>query len=589
MANGGNTNAPVVLLRDSFTSGWLRFQEPVAILTTDKLEEVLPLLADLERAVGNEHLHAAGWLAYEAAPAFDPSLPAKETGGFPLLWFGLFRKVEATQLPTEGTAQDIGWIPSVSRNEYENSIARILHYISSGDCYQVNYTYRLRSTSTVDLRALFRQEAVDAPFAAYVDTGKHVVCSLSPELFFRLDGTVLESRPMKGTAPRGLTCDEDEAIKNTLCRSEKEKAENLMILDMARNDLGRVAKVGTVSVPAFLTAEKYPTLWQLTSTVRSETDASLRDILKACFPPASITGAPKKRAMEIIHEVESTPRNLYTGAIGYLSPGRRAQFNVAIRTLVTDRATGTSEYGTGGGITGDSTPNAEFEETLVKTKVVRKHQPEFDLLETILWESDKGYALLEQHLRRLSRSADYFGYALDCAVVRQRLAEATHAFQEIPQRLRLLVSRSGKTDIAAKPLPTDFRGFGDLTLAQAPVDSSDVFLYHKTTCRKAYETALAASPGCTDVLLYNEKGEVTESTIANVAIEIQGVLHTPPVSCGLLAGTLREQMLEEGSLRERVLTLEDMRKADKVYLLNSVRGLHRVRVHTEAVAQPPCC
>jgi para-aminobenzoate synthetase/4-amino-4-deoxychorismate lyase len=575
---GDNAHQPAVILRDSLTNRWLRFQEPVAILTTEAVEEVLPLLEEVEKRVSAEALHAAGWIAYEAAPAFDPALPAKEVRGFPLLWFGLFKTVEETQFPVEEKEQNIRWTPSVTQGEYEKGMARILHYIGQGDCYQVNHTYRLHGDTPIDPWAMFTQGAADAPFAAYVDTGRRVACSFSPELFFRLDGNVLESRPMKGTAPRGLSCEEDAALKDSLCRSEKERAENLMILDMARNDLGHVAKTGTVSVPAFLTAEKYPTVWQLTSTVRVRTDASIREILQASFPPASITGAPKKRAMEIIREVESTPRKLYTGAIGYIAPGRRAQFNVAIRTLVTDRETEKSEYGTGGGITADSSPRAEFEEALVKTKVVRGRLPEFDLLETILWEPGSGYALLEEHLLRLSRSADYFGYALDCDAVRRKLEAVAQTLRETPQRLRMLASRIGGTEITANPLPADFRGFGDLTLARNPVDSRNVFLYHKTTCRRAYEGALAASPGSPDVLLHNERGELTESTIANIAVELQGVLYTPPVRCGLLAGTLRGKMLEEGTLHERVLTLDDVVKTGKVYLLNSVRGLHEVRV-----------
>ena len=577
-----------LVLRNDADRNWLEFTEPARILSTCRIDEVPTLVREIEQCVEQEGCHAAGFIAYEAAPAFDPSLPVTADGGFPLLWFGLFPRVTEIALPApvEDAGPDLHWQPSLTREQYGRCLQTIRTYIGNGDTYQVNFTYRLRTTAAIDPWQLFLRIAGDgeAPFAGFVDTGDWAICSASPELFLRIDGDridgdLIESRPMKGTAARGLWFEDDQAQREALVSSEKDRAENLMIVDMVRNDLGRVARSGTVRVPSLFRVERFPTLWQLTSTVTARTDAPLGRLLQATFPPASITGAPKRRTMEIIADLESAPRRIYTGSIGFIAPGRRAQFNVAIRTLLMHKPSGRLEYGVGGGIVWDSTSAGEYAESLTKTRVLRPGPRDFDLLETLRWSPVEGYGLLGYHLRRLLGSADYFGFAADPGRIREALEG--HARGLLPAgtwRVRLLVSRTGGVRCESSPLDPESLGFADLVLARHPIDWRDPFLYHKTTRRTRYEDALRDCPGSIDVLLYNERGEATESTLANLAAEIDGVLWTPPLRCGLLPGTRRAMMLETGLLAERIMTIDEMLASPAVYLLNSVRGIHRVRV-----------
>jgi para-aminobenzoate synthetase/4-amino-4-deoxychorismate lyase len=405
-----------------------------------------------------------------------------------------------------------------------------------------------------------------------------VICSASPELFFRLDGTRIECRPMKGTAARGRTQAEDLAQARALHASEKERAENVMIVDMVRHDLGRVAQVGTVNVTRLFEVEKYPTIWQMTSTIEAKTEAGLGEIFRALFPAASVTGAPKVRTMEIIAGLEPLPRRLYTGTIGFFAPGRRAQFNVAIRTVLANRRTGCVEYGVGSGITWDSDPEAEWQECRSKARILAPRVPPFSLLETMRWTLEEGYYLLETHLERLQDSALYFGFRLDLAALRLELERLAARLGRKRRRIRLLVTKEGRITLEAKALPKAVVKPQRIALARAPVDSSDPFLYHKTTNRAVYEAARAACPGFDDVLLFNEQGEITESTIANVAVDIAGKLYTPPVFFGLLPGTLRAHLLQQGDLLERPITLEELLRSPRILLLNSLRGMYPVEV-----------
>ena len=571
-----------VVLRDAAEKRWLEFSRPCRIVTTHRLDEVLPLIGQIEACVQAEGLYAAGFIAYEAAPAFDPSLPAKPDGEFPLLWFGLFAQIDEIVLPDEGTAGDtsLAWHPSVDRETYDRCLRAIRACIQAGDTYQVNYTYRLQAMADIDPWRLFVGIAGDgeAPFAGFVDTGEWVLCSASPELFLRIDGQLIESRPMKGTAARGLWTGDDQAKREFLSVSGKDRAENVMIVDMVRNDLGRVARPGSVRVASLFEIEKYPAVWQMTSTVRARTREPLGRILQSTFPPASITGAPKRRTMEIIASLESTPRRIYTGTMGFLAPGRRAQLNVAIRTVCLHRPTGCAEYGVGGGVVWDSTPAGEYEESLAKTRVLTPRSRDFDLLETLLWSGPAGYALLDYHLKRLAGSAGYFGYAADPWKIRDALSGLAAGLPPGPHRVRLRVSRQGGIRCEATLLDPAALRFGNVVLARDPIDRRDVFLYHKTTRRRVYEEAVRSSPGSGDVLLFNEDGEVTETTIANLAVEIDDVLWTPPVRCGVLPGTQRAWLLDQGRLRERVLRVQDVLASPNVFLLNSVRGMHRVQV-----------
>ncbi|MGD9780533.1 MAG: aminodeoxychorismate synthase component I [Kiritimatiellia bacterium] len=568
----------LVVLRDEASGRWLRFQHPVEILSAVRVEDVLPRLREIEQAVEDRHLHAAGWIAYEAAPAFDPALAVRAPGPLPLLWFGLFEKPESIDLPAAAEPLPAGWNPDLSPEAYARAFDQIKRHIREGDTYQVNYSYRLH-------RGAFEQDpwqaflalvgAPRAPFGAYVSAGPWRICSASPELFFRLDGSRLESRPMKGTAPRGLSAAQDRAQIDALLACEKNRAENLMIVDMVRNDLGRVARPGTVRTVRLCDPEKFPTVWQLVSAVAAETDAAVSEIFSALFPPASITGAPKNRTMRIIADLESSPRQVYTGAIGFLAPGRRAQFNVAIRTLLLDVRSRRAEYGVGGGIVWDSDRAAEQAECRAKARILSTPpRPPFALLETMLWTPEDGIRLLELHLARLRDSADYFGYPFDAARIRAEVETLARSLPRAPQRVRLLLAEDGTPTLQASPLaPLASGPFFHIALARRPVDRADVFLYHKTTNRRIYEEAKADFPGHDDVILYNEDGEATESTLANLAVEIDGVLCTPPVECGLLPGVARAELLARGILRERRIPLPLLRESPRIFLLNSVRGL----------------
>jgi para-aminobenzoate synthetase/4-amino-4-deoxychorismate lyase len=362
-----------------------------------------------------------------------------------------------------------------------------------------------------------------------------------------------------------------------------------MIVDMVRNDLGRIARVGTVRVPRLWETERYPTLWQMTSTVCAETAAPLDEILLALFPSASITGAPKVRTMQIIAEVERTPRGIYTGCVGVLGPGRRGWMNVAIRTLVVDRRRNLAEYGTGSGIVWDARAAAEFDECRTKTLVLGGLPPPFRLLETLAWVPGEGLLLLERHLRRLGDSAEYFGFACDFGDLRGRLAEATRGLRR-PHRVRLLLDERGGSEVSVAPLGQRAVALSDLppakrsartlrvAVAREPVRRRDPFLYHKTTRRQVYEQALAGHPGFDEVILRNEEGEVTEATTANVVVRDADGYWTPPVASGLLAGTFRGHLLERGAIRERRVTVGELRAAKEVWLINSVRGWRRCKL-----------
>lgn len=559
------------------------FQAPHRLLVARRPDEVLPRLRELAAAVEQDGLYAAGFISYEAAPAFDSRLSVKADAAFPLLWFGLFqcpRELETLPGGIGAAPPVLTWRPSITPDGYREGFDSIREYIRNGHTYQVNLTYRLRATLQAEPWAIFTRLMADheMPYAAFVDTGEWAVCSASPELFFRLEGDAIESRPMKGTAARGLWSADDRRKAADLRSSEKERAENVMIVDMVRNDLGRIALTGTVRVPHLFTLEQYPTVWQMTSTVRASSRAPLDRIFRALFPAASVTGAPKRRAMEIISEIETTPRRIYTGTIGFAAPGRRAQFNVAIRTLLMDRASGRTEYGVGGAIVWDSNCADEQNECAIKARVLHVRRPEFDLLETMRWSPQDGFSLLSRHLERLAQSADYFGFRVDLAHVRGELDRLACRLEPVPHRIRLLVTRTGKVRCESAVLPAGSESFPDLAVAAAPVNRDDVFLYHKTTHRTVYEDAVKARPGFDDVLLYNDAGEIMESTIANVAVEAGGDLVTPPVRCGLLPGTYRAWLLEQHRVQEKVVRLEEVLSSPNVYLMNSVRGMHKVRV-----------
>ena len=554
-------------------ASWVRYEHPLKVFRTACHNEVLPLLEHLENEVECRGLHAAGFLAYEAAGAFDRAMPLATCAPFPLAWFGLYERPRPIALPTEVLRFDLDWIPELDRAGHGRALARIREYLAGGETYQVNFTHRLRSAFAGDPWRLFAGlvSKQPTPHGAFVDTGDYAVCCASPEMFFERQGQTVLSRPMKGTAPRGRWPEEDQALAEGLAASEKERAENVMIVDMVRNDLGRVCLPGSVHVPELFRTEQYPTLWQLTSLVRGRCAESTTRLMAALFPAASITGAPKVRTMGIIGELEPSPRRIYTGTIGVMEPGRRARFNVAIRTVLVDKAAGTAEYGVGGGIVWDSDPDAEYRETQVKARVLGRAVPAFSLIETMRLTAEDGILLLDEHMDRLTRSARYFGFVLDADALRAELVRTGEEAGECV--LRLVLEKSGAWSVERRPLPSPAPC--RVAVAMTRLDSRDPFLFHKTTRRGVYERALAGMSGVDDVLLVNERGEVTEGTIANLVAELNGEMLTPALDCGLLPGTMRSRLLKEGRVREGIIRVGELSRCTGLWLVNSVRGWRR--------------
>ena len=568
--------------------GFFRFAGFEGEISAYEEAEVVPALIKIEAAV-QAGCYAVGFLSYEAAVALDQSLTVNTPSSFPLLWFGVFRErrlqsaEETPETANHGPYEMSGWQSAISREEYRQTIEKIRSYIAAGDCYQVNYTLQQRSFFRGDAHSYFHDlyRAQATPYSAFFDLDRYSILSTSPELFFQLDNGVMTVRPMKGTAGRGRDAAEDEEIVALLQRDEKERAENLMIVDLLRNDLGRISENGSVTVNSLFDVETFETVHQMTSTVSSRLrpDVGLVDLFRALFPCGSITGAPKKRSMEIIAELEDVPRGLYTGCIGYVSPQMsQAVFSVAIRTVVIDKETGNGVLGVGSGITWYSSPDAEFEECLAKGHFAQNMPRDFLLIESLLFEKGSGYFLLERHLDRLAHSARYFGFQFDPGSVRTSLEKCAQAISE-SSKVRLLLSRDASVTVEVETLVSSASCPSSwITFADQPVDSSNRFLYHKTSNREMYRLELEKNPDCADVIFFNERGEVTEGANNNIVIRKDGILLTPPVICGLLPGTLRAQLLETGEVTEGVITQADVQQADEIYLINSIRKWRRVRL-----------
>ena len=563
----------------------LCFREPIQVIAAHTLAEVRLALEAVAQAA-RAGRYAAGFVAYEAAPAFEPALRVRPpVGALPLLWFGVFDAPQPAPALPPGPFALSEWQPTVSRTAYAAAIDTVREAIARGDTYQANYTMRLRAQFSGDDLAFYEQlrAAQAASYSAYLNLGRYRILSASPELFFHWDGAQLTSRPMKGTAPRGRWPAEDEAFATWLAASEKNRAENLMIVDLLRNDIGRVARVGSVAVPALFAIERYRTVHQMTSTITAQTrpGTDLASLFDALFPCGSITGAPKIETMKLLAKLEDTPRGVYCGAIGLVAPGGAATFNVAIRTVTLDTASGAAEYGVGGGITWDSTAADEYAEALLKAALLRERWPAFELLETLRLEYGD-YALRERHTTRLAESARYFNIPLDLPAIDAALDAAARAAGPGMWRVRLLVDQQGVPRAEHQPLPPAPAAPQPVRWSRTPVSASDRFLFHKTTHRTMYDTRRAEAPDAFDVLLWNEEEEATEFTIGNLVAEIAGQMFTPPLNCGLLPGTMRAELLARGEVRERVLTRAEVAAATRLWLVNSVRGWVPVQLREPA-------
>jgi para-aminobenzoate synthetase/4-amino-4-deoxychorismate lyase len=582
-----------VLLDNNSGSGppSLLFSEPMDIIAAWTPDEVPVALKRIEAGVAGG-LHAAGFFAYELGYVLEPKLAAlmPDKRNVPLLWIGLYK------VPLEMTSAEVEhWLATHTRSgsfhftdvqlawdeaAYLTRFNEVIEKIRAGDIYQLNLTFKARfklSGSPLTFFLDLRQKQRVA-YGGIVDTGEVTVLSASPELFIEQEGRTVFTRPMKGTAPRAGTEEADAEARRQLALDVKQRAENLMIVDLMRNDIGRIAEIGSVEVTDLFTVETYKTLHQMTSGVRAtlKKDVGIEELVRGIFPPGSIIGAPKIRAQELIRQLETEPRGVYCGAIGYIAPNGHALFNVAIRTAVIFR-NADGEMGIGSGVVFDSQGPKEYAECLLKMKFLTDPVKRFELIETLLHDpSQGGLVLLERHMERLANSARYFAFAFDERAVRAALANAV-AGTTGRLRVRLLLAEGGEVSVTSTPLPpADPEATMRYAVSASRVDSNDLFLFHKTTRRELYDRErpeYAARLGVDEVIYLNERGELTEGSFTNIFIERDGTLLTPPLSAGLLPGTLRAELIAEGRVRESILTLDDLAAADAVYLGNSVRGL----------------
>jgi para-aminobenzoate synthetase/4-amino-4-deoxychorismate lyase len=572
-------SAGFVALREA--GRWRIYKEPTEILAADDPESLDRLLRRIDShvAAGGE---AAGFLTYEAGMALEPRLrPLLPTTATTLAWFGLYGRCEIIHDDEflRVCAEPAVQAPQleISRQEYCEKVEEIRTLIAEGEVYQINFTDRLKfgfSGLSWDLFVTLCSEH-PTPYAAFVNTGSEQVLSHSPELFFRIQDGRIVVQPMKGTAPRGVNSEQDKLRAIELQQSEKERAENVMIVDLMRSDLGRICTTGSVETTKLFEATRFSSLWQMTSTVEGKLleDWTIGSVMQALFPSGSVTGAPKIRAMEHIARLESARRGVYTGAIGFVAK-ESAQFSVAIRTSILRGGKGA--MGVGSGITYDSVPDREWEECAWKCGFLTRRAPRFKLFETLLWQDS--YSLLERHIARMASSADYFGFAFDPSKVCAELRTTASQFAPGEKwRVKISLDRNGQDETTCARVPEERNG--RVMIAERRISSEDYFLFHKTTHRPIYDQALAdaRAAGCNDALFFNERDELTEGAIHNIFLVKNGVWLTPAARCGLLPGTYRAAFLaEHPEAREEILRREDLLQADAIFLCNSVRGMYEV-------------
>jgi para-aminobenzoate synthetase/4-amino-4-deoxychorismate lyase len=570
-----------IILDDARAGSLRRYVAPREIIQAQCIAEVAPALTQIDSARG-EGRHVAGYFSYELGYALENRLQLLMPSDrrVPLLWFGVFDDVElcadASVLAPQGRAYAGPLCHEWDGSAYRARFERVHEAIQAGDIYQANLSFRSRFAFAGDPRALYltlRQKSA-AAHGAFIDTGDQRILSLSPEMFFDVHGGKITVRPMKGTAPRGADAASDEAARSALHVSIKDRAENLMIVDLMRNDLSRIAAPASVEVEKLFAIETYPTLHQMTSTISARLTPQTRaeQIVRALFPCGSITGTPKIRAMQIIGELEASPRGVYCGAIGHFAPDGSAHFNVAIRTLTI--AGGKGELGIGGAVVYDSTAQSEYAECLLKARYYDVARKPLELIETLRWSSKEWFVRRDLHLARMRRSAETFAIAFDQAKAEQALSRAAAGARD-ERRVRLTLAEDGAFASAAVSMAASDRPFWTYAISPHRVSSQDALLRHKTNWRELYEEehARIAPTGCDEVLFLNERGELTEGARTNIFAQIGGRILTAPLSAGLLDGRLRREMIDADKCAEATLTPRDLERAEKVWLGNSLRGL----------------
>jgi para-aminobenzoate synthetase/4-amino-4-deoxychorismate lyase len=568
---------PYVLLDDARAGGAARlYRAPVRVIEAHAVEEVAPAL-DAVRAGNAAGLHAAGYLAYEAGAAFEPTLPRPAEPAL-LLWFGLFDSWEtpdiAAALPDPAGAWVGAPCPCIDEGTYTDEFAQVRELIAAGDLYQANLSFRAEVPFAGDPLALYAalRAGAGAGWGGVVATGRTTLLSFSPELFFTLEGRRLSCRPMKGTARRGVTPAADAKAARALAADPKQRAENLMIVDLIRNDLSRVAVHGSVATPELFAVETYPTIHQMVSVVAADLAPGLDavDMLAAAFPCGSITGAPKLRAQAALAAIEAgPPRGAYTGSIGRIDATGDAAFNVAIRTLAIEDGRSPALIGLGSGLVADSELGSEWDECLAKAAFLRGGRRRFDLIETMAFDPEEGIVLLERHIERMRRSAELFGFSFDRHAARNELQAATFRLRGAA-RVRLLLAPGGAVSIETGPMPPTPPAPVSVAIVPLPVDRRDFRLRHKTTDRGFYDRARREAGGF-EVLFEDRDGYLTEGSFTSLFVPRGDRFVTPPLSRGLLPGVLRESLLAKGHAVEGDVTVADLR--DGFLIGNALRGL----------------
>ena len=556
----------------------LIFMNPIKELKTRRLDQVEELLTEIE-GWQEKGYYAVGYVSYEAAPAFESKFQVHQA---PLqkeylLYFTIHDKAEQASIPLtyEKVEMPVAWQGLTSEQEYQKAIETIHHHIRQGDTYQVNYTMQLcAELNPEDSLAIYNRLVVEqnAAYNAYVEHDETAILSISPELFFEEHRGELTTRPMKGTTNRGLTLEQDREQAAWLAQDAKNRAENMMIVDLLRNDMNRISRTGSERVEHLCSVEQYSTVWQMTSTIKSQLHEGigLAELFKALFPCGSITGAPKISTMAIIKATEKAARGVYCGTVGICLPDQRRIFNVAIRTIQLEGRN--AIYGVGGGITWDSTWKSEYIEIQQKSAVLYRKNPRFDLISTGK-VTDGKLTLQDQHLQRLAEVASYFAYPFDQSKLEQELEETCAQLDKGQDyRLRIALKKDGSIELETAPLLPLTETFRKAKLVEQTANLAQPFTYFKTSHRPHLTLEQQ------EQIYYNAQGQLLETSIGNLLLELDGKLYTPPAELGLLKGIYRQQLLDEGQAIEKILTLSDLAKADKIYACNAVRGLYELEL-----------
>lgn len=556
------------------------FTDAIKELKTKDIKEVKPLLDELE-AYQIEGYYAVGYVSYEAAPAFETKFQVIDGPLMSeyLLYFTVHETVQTEPIPLtyDPITLPKSWQALTSADEYMAAIEHIHHHIRQGDTYQVNYTVQLQQNLTADPFAIYNRLVVEqnANYNAFIQHNDVSIISISPELFFKKDGDKLTTRPMKGTTNRGLTSETDLGQARWLAQDQKNRSENMMIVDLLRNDMNRISKIGSEDVKSLCQVEQYSTVWQMTSTIETQLlpNSSLSDVFQALFPCGSITGAPKIATMEIIKKVEKQPRGVYCGAIGILVPQGPSIFNVAIRTLQLEETK--AIYGVGGGITWDSNWESEYEETKQKAAVLYRQNPKFDLISTGRIHQGK-LLFLEEHIKRLQESSRYFDYPFNAEKAHYQVEALCQSLDlDTDYRLKLSLVKDGELKFEHSQLTNLSDDFCQARLVEQrhPLDSPYTFF------KTSYRPHLSIEPN--EQIYYNNEGQLLETSIGNIVLKIEDQLYTPPVHLGLLNGIYRQSLIAENKLKEKVLTVKDLKQAQAIYGCNAVRGLYELKVEED--------